>query len=172
MENPIKHEAARNIRKIDVISAALLFSFGMFVFITGLRMPVEQLTHDPHKWYLGPGFFPEIIGGGLIIQALVLLFVGIRESGGISGQDILNALCFLKSNMVARFFIALGLLALYIFLLLRFLPYTVGTFTYLTANMIIFRTDNRAIWKLLIICLICSVVVAYGFSHFAKIPLP
>ena len=38
--------------------------------------------------------------------------------------------------------------------------------------MAYFRPKGFAIWKIVLISVVLSVVIGYGFSSFAKIPLP
>ncbi|WHH61494.1 tripartite tricarboxylate transporter TctB family protein [Petroclostridium sp. X23] len=165
-------EDTKKLRKIDIITGIILFVFGFLFFLAAIRMPVEELTGSPGKWFVAPGIFPAFIGLGLMFQAIILLFIGIKEAKGINKEDFDKAIAFLKTETFARFLIALGLLTIYIFVLLGRVRYEISTFIYLFINMSIFKTNRYAIWKIIIICGICSVVVGYGFSNFAKIPLP
>ena len=74
--------------------------------------------------------------------------------------------------------VSIALLALYVFVLLGLrigtfqLPYEAATFLYLFLTMCYFRPKGYAIWKILLVSAVLSVAIGYGFSHFAKIPLP
>jgi putative tricarboxylic transport membrane protein len=168
-----------NLRKSDIVVAPVLFVFGVFMVIESLRMPVVEVTRDPEKWYAAPGLFPGFIGIVLALQAIILFIIGLKglkeTKGIISKADIRNARDFLKSSVFRRLVTAASLLFIYVVVMLGHIPYLVSTFIYLSANMLIFSSDKlevRHVIKLLIISVISSGIVAYGFSHFALIPLP
>ena len=93
-------------------------------------------------------------------------------------DDIEQIKKYFRSSTFLRLVIAAGTLAVYVFVLLGLrigsfrLPYEAATFIYLFVTMAYFRPKGFAIWKIALISVVLSVVIGYGFSNFAKIPLP
>ena len=166
----------QNLRKADIVVSIVIFAVAVFLVVESLRMPSIELTKDPAKWYAVPGLFPGFIGIILGIQAIVLFVTGFRGvDKGITKVDFQKAKEFLKTPIFMRLMMAAGLLFVYVVVMLGHIPYLISTFIYLVANMLIFSSDKLTKKRVLIICTIsgvCAGIVAYGFSHFALIPLP
>ena len=129
------------------------------------------------KWYDSPSLFPIVIGSCLLIFCLIYLWQN-RKGATLSKEDFAEIGNYLKSSQFGRLLVAMGTLALYVFVLLGLrigsfrLPYEAATFIYLAITMLFFRPKKFAIWKILVISAVLSFVIGYGFSHFARIPLP
>jgi hypothetical protein len=129
------------------------------------------------KWYESANLFPKIIGGLLFLFCLVYV---LKYRGGamLNREDIARAEAYLKSSVFHRLVLAIGLLAFYIFVLLRVkigsfeIPYEAATFIYLFVTMFVFRTAKFAVWKIVVIAAVTSVVIGFCFTHGAKITLP
>lgn len=162
----------KNEKKSDLIASVVIFILGLFVFINALKMPITSITGSADKWYIAPGIFPIFIGITIMILSTILFFSSKKDAGRFKKEELANVITFLKGETSRRFFIALALLAIYVFVLLGHIKYEISTFLYVFSNVFIFREKKFAIWKIIIFSLICSVVVGYSFSHFARIPLP
>ena len=154
----------------ELITALIFLVFGLFVFLQGWKMPREEITHDPEAWYSVPGFFPIIIG------ALLMLFCGILitriiKQGNIGGNIKFSPEKLLKNKVVIRTVIALMLLIVYI-VILKYVHYAIITFLFLFSSMMIFREEKYSVWKILVISVITTAALTYGFGTLAKIPLP
>lgn len=129
------------------------------------------------KWYDSPSLFPIVIGGCLLVFCLIYLWQN-RKGYVISAEDIADIKNYFKSSTFVRLVVSVATLALYVFVLLGLrigsfkLPYEGATFIYLFITMLYFRPKKFAIWKIVLICAVLSVAIGYGFSNFAKIPLP
>ncbi len=129
------------------------------------------------QWYDSPSLFPIVIGMMLLICSLIYLWQN-RQGWKISPDDIEQIKKYFRSSTFLRLVIAAGTLAVYVFVLLGLrigsfrLPYEAATFIYLFVTMAYFRPKGFAIWKIALISVVLSVVIGYGFSNFAKIPLP
>lgn len=129
------------------------------------------------KWYDSPSLFPLVIGGCLLLFCLIYLWQN-RKGCTFEKQDLKDIVAYFKSSTFFRLIVSIATLAVYIFVLLGLkigsfkLPYEAATFIYLFVTMAFFRPKGYAIWKIILISLLLSVAVGYGFSHFAKIPLP
>lgn len=153
-------------------------SLALSIFAVAFIIASTQIRKiSTAKWYDSPSLFPLVIGGCLLIFCLIYLWQN-RKGCILSKEDIQAMTAYLKSSTFFRLMVSVATLAVYIFVLLGLqigsikLPYEAATFIYLFATMTFFRPKGYAIWKIVLISLVLSVCVGYGFSHFAKIPLP
>lgn len=129
------------------------------------------------KWYDSPSLFPIVIGFCLLAFCLIYLWQN-RAGYVILPEDVEGVKAYLKSKEFFRLVISIVTLAVYVFVLLGLeigpfkLPYEAATFLYLFVTMLFFRPKGFAVWKILLISAVLSFVIGYGFSNFAKIPLP
>lgn len=70
-----------------------------------------------------------------------------------------------------RLFIAVIIFAIYIFVLFGRLPFILSTFLYLSVTITTFRQNNFALWKIIIISLVTSVIIYIFFGIIAAVPL-
>ncbi len=129
------------------------------------------------QWYDSPSLFPKVIGFLLLVCSLIYLWQN-RSGWQIAPADIAAIKAYFKSSAFLRLVISVASLAIYVFVLLGLqigpfrLPYEAATFLYLFGTMTYFRPRGFAIWKIVLISAALSFVIGYGFSNFAKIPLP
>jgi len=165
-------QAQKRSAKLDLYSSIVLFLASLYVFVCGLRMPINVYTGSDDAWYGAPGGFPIIIGGILMVLSAMLFVKSWRVVGGFHKEDFKGFTQTLKSSYAKRLVLVVGLLVIYIFVLLGRMPFYVATFLYLFITMLAFRKKNFAIWKLLIICVVVVALITYGFGTLAGIPLP
>lgn len=128
-------------------------------------------------WYDSPNLFPIVIGFCLLIFCLIYLWQN-RNGYAISREDLAAMKDYFKSKTFFRLVVSIATLAVYVFVLLGLrigsfqLPYEAATFLYLFVTMLFFRPKGFAVWKIALISAILSIAIGYGFSSFAKIPLP
>ncbi|MDR0684776.1 MAG: tripartite tricarboxylate transporter TctB family protein [Spirochaetaceae bacterium] len=153
-------------------------ALGLLVFTASYLAAAFRIKDfSTTKWYESAGLFPKIIGTLLLFFCLVYLFKNLRGAV-LSAEDKKNIVAYLKSAVFLRLLVAVGLFALYVFVLLRVhfgdfqLPYEAATFIYLFLNMVIFRTGKFAVWRIAVISAVVSVAVGFCFTYGAKIPLP
>ena len=135
------------------------------------------------EWYTSPALMPLFIGAIVGILSILLIiknktnFIEYLKNNKNNSKvrdqiSIKDAIMHYRENQLIRFVITLVLLILYIFVFIGRMPFVLATFLYLVLNMIIFREKGFAIWKLVIISIVMSVLINYGFGIVAKIPLP
>ncbi|NPV54952.1 MAG: tripartite tricarboxylate transporter TctB family protein [Firmicutes bacterium] len=175
MENVGNKEDVRKLRKADLVTSVFLFIFGLLFLIGALKMPVAEFvryTGTRAGMYTAPGIFPAFVGIIIMLEAVLLFRVGLLESGGIIREDLRGAAAYFRGKEFQRLIIALALIVLYIFGMLGRIRYEVATFIFLFATMAIFRDRKTSLVKIAIISVLVAVAVGYGFSKFARIPLP
>lgn len=153
----------------ELISSLLLFCFGLFVLLSGLYMCFFAVT-GTKVWYYSPGFFPAFVGCVLMLLSIVLLIKKLPAGG----FHMVNFRIFDTVDKVKfiRLIVSVVMLAIYVFLLIGRLPFTIATFIYLASSMFVFRSKGFAIWKLLLISLVTTVLVYVFFGVVAGVPLP
>lgn len=163
----------RREQQMNFWGSLALSLFALVYLVFALRIDNISTAH----WYDVPSLFPIVIGLCLLVFCLVYLWQN-RRGYAISKADIDAAKQYLKSKQFFRLVISILTLAVYVFVLLGLqigsfkLPYEAATFLYLFVTMLFFRPKGFAVWKIVLISAILSVVIGYGFSNFAKIPLP
>jgi hypothetical protein len=166
-------DTIRKEKQINFFGALGLLIFTVAYLILAFR--IKEISTA--KWYESAGLFPKFIGGLLCVFCVVYLFKNLR---GVfySTEDKESIIAYLKSVYFVRLLVSIGLLALYIFVLLRIrvgdfeLPYEAATFIYLFFTMFFFRTNKFALWKIALISAAVSAAVGLCFTCGAKIPLP
>ncbi len=160
-------------KKFNFWGSLALVVFSIAFLIASFR--IQNISTA--KWYDSPSLFPVVIGFCLLLFCLIYMWQN-RDGWTITGEDISAVKEYLKSVQFLRLVISIALLALYVFVLLGLkvgtfrLPYEAATFLYLFLTMCYFRPRGYAVWKILLVSAVLSVAIGYGFSHFAKIPLP
>lgn len=155
----------------DMISSIVIALFGLYVLISGVHMSDVSRKMSDTAWYGTPGILPIVIGTVLTGLSVVMLLSIYRKGTRINKEVMGSAAAYFKSSGFVRLAVAIGLLALYIFVLFRFLPFVLATFLYLAANMIFFREKKYPIWKIVLICAIFSVAIYLFFGKVAGVPL-
>ena len=118
-------------RDTHLVPSVLTAGLGGFLVLKGLSMP------HPRGWSSSPGLFPIIIGGGLVLLALLLL----AERRRLRARPA-EAKTFPQAPINVKIIGAVcGSLALYI-LALHYLPYEPPTFVYLVLAMLAFGSRS------------------------------
>jgi hypothetical protein len=147
--------------KVSNIAVGLFFAaLGAFLWILSARLPIPR-----HITY-GPGFFPTIIGIGLIAVGLTFVWQGIQELKTRAWFDLPGWSTTNRGRM--RFFGLVGGILFYA-LVSRTFGFTITAATILTILLVISRIPPvRAI---LVSCFV-SVIFTILFASILKVPLP
>ena len=168
---------------IDFISGIVLLVFSTIVFVYGIYIINTMNLGKGVEWYTSPALMPLFIGAIIGILSILLIiknktnFIEYLKNNKNNSKvrdqiSIKDAIMHYRENQLISFVITLVLLIFYIFVFIGRMPFVLATFLYLVLNMIIFREKGFAIWKLVIISIVMSVLINYGFGIVAKIPLP
>ena len=163
-------EDAQRLAGLDLAGSIAVFCFGGFVFFSGLHMCFFAAT-GTKVWYYSPGFFPCFVGAVLMLTSL-LLTVQMLRRGARPGNIFRGAASAALRQERFRLLLAVGLFALYVFVLIGTLPFVLATFVYLAVTMILFRKAHYPVWKLLLISAIVTGAVYLFFGVIASVPLP
>jgi putative tricarboxylic transport membrane protein len=145
----------------DMLIGLLVAALGVFVFLAGYRMPAL-----PHLRF-GPGFFPELVGFGLVLTGLGLIvrwvFAPETRSPWVEIEPALRTL-----NAIIGLMLMLGSVVLYIALSeeIGFIPTATAI---MSVNLWWFwRRPFAAIF----IGLVAALAIQFFFGSFLQVPLP
>lgn len=158
------------LASLDLVSGIAVFCFGLFVFLSGIHMCFFAVT-GTKVWYYSPGFFPCFVGLILMLTALVMSVKKLRIGGRLS-KTAFSAGEKQGRQETLRLVLAIGLFAIYVFVLIGLVPFVLATFAFLAVTMILFRTDKYPIWKLMLISAAATGAVYLVFGVIASVPLP
>ena len=156
----------------DMVSSIVIAAFGLFVLFSGIHMSVVSQQMSDTAWYGTPGILPIIIGSVLFTLSAIMFVSAYRKGERINKALVMRAVAYFKTSAFLRLVFAVGMLAIYIFVLFRLVPFVVSTFIYLIANMLFFREKGYPIWKLLLISAVFATAIFLFFSKVAGVPLP
>ena len=152
----------------DFVFGVLLTAFGIYVIIDSLCMKIYNTFID------APGFFPLIIGAVLVVLGVILAVLGFRAGGIAELKEVCNAkflLDFIKNDRTVRVLILLGMMVIYVYVLIGWIPFVAATSIYLTANFLYLKACKHW-WTAIIIAVVASFAVYYAFRFGFKITMP
>ncbi len=161
------------LRKADLITSIILFGVSSAICVMSVKLLMNSLSKG-RQWFESAGLFPLIVAVFLGICS-VSLFLRARKDGArfdfITKDNILKLLKMKEFRVGCTI---IGLLTIYIIVMM--LPgrqYEAATFFYLFISMIAFQKRTRkSIINSLIIAVISTAVLEYGFGHLACVLLP
>jgi len=161
------------LRRADLVTTIILMCLSIFGLVLSIDLLIDTLNKEK-DWYDSAGLFPMIVSCLLFLCASLLFVTARREGAKFDFISKSKFIEFLKLREFKVAVIVIGLLAFYIFVLIEFLPYSIATFIYLFTFMFCFQEAKtlKAIIKTLIISIIATIVLTYGFGTLAMIPLP
>ena len=160
------------LRRADLITSIILIIFSVYVAIGSIKLMMNTLNGGK-DWFKSAGLFPLIISLLLALCAVLLLINAIKDGAKIDFFTIEKIKALFVSREFKVALIVIGFLALYIFVLIPLLPYEVATFIYLLVFMVIFNEKKpKNIIISVVVSLVATFMLYYGFGKIALIPLP
>lgn len=155
--------------KNNLIASIVITIIGLFALISGVIMTLEKTGAD--RWFYSPGFFPIFVGFVLFILGSIMFINEYKNGARFNIQNTQSITKLTNNDEVKKSCIAIGTLAIYIFVLFGRIPFIISTFIYLFTTMTIFRTNKFALWKICLISLLFSIFLYVFFVMIAKVPL-
>ena len=144
------------LKRLDKIVAAALLLFG----IVALVLSVKDLRFGSFEKPQG-GFAPVIFSSGLILSSAINLVIELRKENRIPDK--------LKDMNWVKFFLYIGICALYVFLVKK-IGVVLDTFMCLLGMLKV--TGQEGIVKPLIISVVFSGILWALFTYAMNVPLP
>lgn len=171
-ESPSKQTTSDfDMDKADLLSSIFICALGLFILITGIHISFFT-NNGTDVWYYSPGLFPVFIGTVLVLLSIIMFVSKYKHGARICIVGMKSMLKAINSKASLRLFVSIALLAAYVFLAIGRLPFVVATFIYLAVTMMVFRKDNYAIWKILVISACATGMIYLFFGVIAAVPLP
>lgn len=164
----------KTMRRADLITSIVLMIYSVGMFTMSLKLILRSLEKN-RDWYQSAGLFPVIVSIFLFLCAISLYKTARKDGANFKFISFENAKEFVKSSEVKVASTIIGVIAAYIFILLplKWLKYEISTFMFLFGFMFIFnKKDMKSIIKTIIISIIATAMLTYGFGQLAMIPLP
>jgi hypothetical protein len=149
----------------DLWLAPFLIAFSLTVIVLSYRMP------RPGGWLSAPGIFPLVSALILLGLSLGLLLWRIRTRGRVSMVPAAPPADRAEGRVHARrMLVAVAGILAYVFLLIPIVHFRVATFIYLVGTLRYFW--DGALYKILLISLITTLLLSEMFVRFFQIMLP
>lgn len=187
------------LRRADLVFSIVLMIISILVMIESVKiffnpfgrkfdlLSAESIKDNIVNWYHSPALLPAVLAVIMLLLAIALMHVAIRDGARLDFFKKEKIIRFLENRELHTAIIVIFTLCAYTFFLIPFcrssfnffprfqgFPFMVATFIYLLSMMIIFnkRKTVKEYIKLLIISAGAAVVITYGFNILALIPLP
>lgn len=155
----------KKLRKADIVISLILISGSLFFFFKSLTM---QVRNEPI--YTSPGFLPALICIIIFGLSLHLLISAWKDGARINKEDIRAVISLFREEQTLRIIYMIIIFLVYIFILIRFFPFSIATFLYLLMFMYWFKAGS--LLKILVISSISAYSISFIFGELVKIPLP
>jgi putative tricarboxylic transport membrane protein len=162
------------MQRADVVAGTAVAALGAFALVTALNLAFLSDSGVP-----GPGFFPTLLSGLLVVLGLVLAVISLRkrqgvaavatdrtteqESGELVEDDPGPRACVLRAGVIWICF----LVAVPILTVLGFVPAMA-----ILIALLLFGVERRLNWRSLVLAVVVPVGVYELFVHLLSIPLP
>ena len=143
--------------KTDIVTGAVMLIFSMTVYILTLGFPGSESVVGG----LGPGFFPKMVAGGMMLMGVIVLVRGIVSRGKTDGIGLKPA--DLKTPALLLVFTVIYII------LTATLGFIIATPVFLIFTMIMWRVH----WgKAILIGVGMTATLYFFFSMLLRLPLP
>jgi hypothetical protein len=160
--------APRDMKHLDFITSLVIMALSVFVVISAHGFYVKSRK----AFYASPGFMPAIIAGALFLLALYLMVQSLNKS---SVKEccirLVEALPRgLKSVRFKNTIIGLALFAVYVYILLRFLPFWLASTILLFACFVYLKAAKLV--KSAVIAVLSAAGIVLLFQIVFRVPMP
>jgi hypothetical protein len=154
-------QKTKKIRDADILISMALIAGCLWTAYESVRMSYRAYSRGFARLYTVPGLLPLIVSIAIIVCASLVIIRAFRDGGDLK---------FLHPQRLQRVFshfqawtaiFVMGLLGLYVFLAIEYLPFTLATMLFLIAFMLIFRA-TKPVW-ILVISGLYAVAITYFF---------
>ena len=160
--------APGDMKHLDFITSIVLMALSVYVVVTAHGYYLKSRK----EFYASPGFLPTIIAGAIFLLALNLMVQSLNKS---SVKDIFSRLFEavprgFKSARFKNTVAGLAIFAVYIYVMLRFLPFWLASAILLFACFIYLKAAKPV--KSAIIALSSAVGIVLLFQVVFRVPMP
>ena len=159
---------SKDMKHLDFITSIVIMGISVFTAVTAYGYYIKSQK----EFYASPGFMPTIIAGALFLLAVYLMYQSVNTSSLKQCVTRLKEAIprGIKSLRFKNTVIGLLFFAVYIFVLLRFLPFWLSSILLLFGCFIYLKAAN--IIKSAIISVLSSVGIVLLFQIIFRVPMP
>lgn len=158
---------------LDFTASICTFLVGLYSLLESRSINAQYYARPQHSDFLtSPALMPMILGIALMLFSLILLARALRRA---PVRDTLSALkasagAFFRSDLVHRTLLGLVWMGVYVYGLLKYLPFAAASFIFLVVIMLLLRSAKP--WKVPVISAITVVAVVLLFQGVFHVRLP
>ncbi|MFZ0133682.1 MAG: hypothetical protein WAK95_14170 [Desulfobacterales bacterium] len=142
------------LRKADIFSGGITFLFGLWIVGQALKMPMKGSWGGVQNvWYVSPALFPLFVGGMIMLLGALLIRIALKQVGFKELARVVRwlggpeAVRFLKTAPLIRFYAAVVLLFGFVFLYIPRVDFFLGSVLFLEVFISMFYFDNDGLLK-------------------------
>ena len=160
--------APKDMKHLDFITSLVIMAIAAYTAVSAYGFYIKSRK----EFYASPGFLPGIIAAALFLLALNLLVQSLSKS---SVRENLSRLVEalprgLRSVRFKNTIIGLAIFAVYIYVLLRFLPFWLSSIILLFACFVYLKAAK--IIKSAVIAVLSAVGIVLLFQVIFRVPMP
>lgn len=160
--------AQGDIKHLDFITALVLMAVCIVVSIVAYGYYIDSKK----AFYASPGFMPILIAGMLFLMSLSLLLQSLKGSSVRKNfRRVVEAIPRgLKSARFKNSIIALGLFAIYIYGMLRFIPFWLSSLILLFVSFVYLKASKLVLCAVIAILSVGGIVLLFQVAF--HVPMP
>lgn len=159
----------KKLRSLDLLTSIIFIIIGLIFIIISINLISLSQIRDK-RVYLSNGFVPLLFSLVFIIISINVLLNAVREGGTLSLFLPNKIIAIIKSPEGIRTSFIISWIGIYIFVLMKFLPYAISTFIFLFLFILVFY--QKSLIKVFIISISISLALTYMFGSVAQVVLP
>ncbi len=159
---PAIDPAERKIRDADIAISTIMILGAGWTAWESIRMSVETYRKGNATIFTVPGLFPFIVSLAIIVSSTIVLAHAFRRGGSLDFLKRENLERIVRTPQSWVFPAVLGILAIYVWILIPHLPFTIATILVVIGFMLLFRPAK--IRRSLLIGAVYSVIVVWFFA--------
>jgi hypothetical protein len=162
------------LRKADIYTGAIIFLFGLWIVLQGLKMPMKDSWGGVQNvWYVSPALFPLFVGSMIMLLGALLARTAFKQVGFKTFKDTVRwlfskaLLQFLNSVTNLRFYTIAVLFLSFVFLNIPRIDFFLCAFLFLVVFITSFYFDDAVLLKKLFFFYLAGVIVFiiyFGFG--------
>ena len=158
----------KDMKHLDLITSLVIMAVSIYTAVTAHGYYVDS----GKAFYASPGFMPTIIAGVLFLLAVYLFFQSLGKS---SAKELISRIrtalpAGLKSLRFRNTIMGLVFFAVYVYVLLRFLPFWLSSIILLFACFLYLKAARLV--KSAVIAVLSAVGIVLLFQIVFRVPLP
>jgi len=159
----------KKLRSADLLTSIICIIIGLIFTIVSIKLILSSRIRDT-RFYMSLGFVPLLLSISFISIFVNILRNAIKEGGSLSLFLPAKIIATIKRPEEIKALFVMSWIGIYIFVLMKFFPYTISTSIFLFVFISVFYPKKFI--KVAIITICVSIAVTYMFGTVANVILP